>query len=650
MKKMRFIVVMPFDTDNIPLMAGEIERVTRSGADAVALAIDFNPGDRDPAAHFRPIAAAFREVRRCVPKAELGAWGPVIGQYSANLEGGSLPQRSWQSVVRRNGEVASGRFCWFDPGFRRHIAQLYEEFTRAGSDFFMLDDDYTTRPGECFCPLHRARFNRGLEKPLTREELGKLAAEAPDNDPLIAKFEKVRSAAQFEFARMVRAAVDRVNPSIPIGLCNPAEGHPWIEKIALILAGPRTEPFIRIACGVYGYTAGPNGMVFDFSPMYFPYAAQWAAFRIKAAGKVRRLIAESDCFPCSYHCVTPRTFHAHTVSSIINGLCGGLWMFYNSMGKRDYARKYEETARLNRPMYDELLRTVSGIHWLGVLSPIPEVRRTGRAQPSRQDGEYPDWNRSLLCRFGIPGHYADTEGPAVRALTGYLVDRLTDKELQTFFRGGLLLDATAVKKLTERGFADLMGVRAEGPPQFNMGYLRSSGEDFMLSPTKESAVLVPVSGSVVSLADAAMPDRKSVQCPAAAAFVNRLGGRVVTCAFPAYVENYAQQPLRQGIQRVVEEAVDFISGGRLPLRLETELSVLVRHGRLAGGGELLFILNLSVDPLGSLVLRSTRTLRKLAELQPDGSWRKVNFVQHGDRISIRRHLACIEPAVYKMKF
>ena len=79
----------------------------------------------------------------------------------------------WQLTVKPDGSSVY-RLCPMDERFLAYVARTCREFSDAGTDFFMVDDDTRvvfddTAPG-CFCPLHLAEFAKRTGRACTREE------------------------------------------------------------------------------------------------------------------------------------------------------------------------------------------------------------------------------------------------------------------------------------------------------------------------------------------------------------------------------------------------------------------------------------------------------------------------------------------------
>jgi hypothetical protein len=132
-------------------------------------------------------------------------------------------------------------------------------------------------------------------------------------------------------------------------------------------------------------------------------------------------------------------------------------------------------------------------------------------------------------------------------------------------------------------------------------------------------------------------------------FTNRLGGRVATVAFHTNMPFYKiLLPVRQ---QFLVEALDFLSGGLMPVILEETQDVMTRHGVLGDGTELLGIINLSADPLDTVHVRSSRPVRSVHRLGPDGAWADWRFAAtDSTRYVLEGVLASWEPAIFRLSY
>ena len=87
-----------------------------------------------------------------------------------------------------------------------------------------MDDDMAIRTGECFCPLHRAEFNKALGRDYAPEELDAILRNNPVDDPVAITVSRVLRETVVDFAKMIREAIDSVDPTMRCGLCACAGG------------------------------------------------------------------------------------------------------------------------------------------------------------------------------------------------------------------------------------------------------------------------------------------------------------------------------------------------------------------------------------------------------------------------------------------
>ncbi|MZD04546.1 hypothetical protein GTW43_05540, partial [Streptomyces sp. SID5785] len=239
----------------------------------------------------------------------------------------------------------------------------------------------------------------------------------------------------------------------------------------------------------------------------------------------------------------------------------------------------------------------------------------------------------FLLGNGVPV----TPYPApVQALFGRLALTFTDDELREMLRGGLLLDGVAAHVLTERGFADLIGVRAgrpaarsarTAPGPYAIEQVSEHPDGSLLSVDVQPALarLHPLPGTRV-LTRIRTPDGQDWgvgRCH----FVNRLGGRTAVLAATAP----SQLPGSDEGQRLLHTTVRFLEGDHPVLPLVDGGPHLVPHATRTGDTYRLATANGGGDPADVRVrLPAPRRLRRATLLAPLSRPTDAAAVAHDD--------------------
>jgi len=644
---MHFINVVPFFPDDPGYMAGQARRIANEvGLNAPAFSLPLHPEGTPAHKKADGFAAAFAALQKELagdPDIHPGILlQSLLGHgWSAEV---SLTGETWQKTVTKEGSSTS-RQCPLDRGFRDYVLAAIEALAASKPTFFLVDDDFCMKRGECFCPLHMARYNERLSANWSRENLVAHLESAPSSDPVVQVVTAVLHEGLVDFAKEIRASIDKIAPGTRCGMCSPGVGQYHLADVTRALAG-NTEPFVRLAGAIYG----------DAKPSALNWISRYTAIRALAADGVKDLIAESDTFPHNQYSASAAGLHAHITVGLLNGLNGSkLWNTSLYDKSPESGRAYERIIAKNLRFYDALLSEVDGACWQGMETPLCDHRRDYHPMDPGRPLEFPDFITSLIGGFGIPYTYGSSMENRPRMLSGDHVDRFTDQEIQGFLRGGLLLDGLAARRLAARGFSEEIGVTIGDRRDFfhTVEIETRSGKRAAFMWDKGSTELLPAEGAreVTTLfheVDGSGSDRKR-QGAGMVFFQNRFGGRVATMAFHTAMPYYKiLLPIRR---RWLVEACDFLVGGMLPSVVQEDQPVMARHALLKDGSDLLSVLNLGADPLDGFTIRSARRFNSLQSLGCEGAWSHEPFeIVDTFNYKIFCNLKTYEPRIIKIGF
>lgn len=644
---MHFINVVPFIPNDPGYMAQQARRIFADvGLNTVAFSLSLHPEGTPAKKKAVLYSDAFTVLKKELendPEIRPGILlQSLLGHGWSGLV--KLTEEPWQNTVKTDG-TESSRLCPLGRDFRDYVLHAIEGLAASSPAFFLVDDDFCNKRGECFCPLHMAEYSKRTGREWTREELvAHLEAGAP-SDSVVQAVNAVVNDGLVSFAEEIRGTINKENSTIRCGMCCPGVGQYNLAGVTRALAG-ETEPFIRLAGAIY---SGQD-------PLALNWVSRATAIRRFASDGIRDLIAESDTFPHNRYSVSAVALHAHITLGILNGLNGSkLWntIFYDK--DPESGSRYEKIVAKNLRFYDGLLNLVDAAEWQGPETPISDHRRDYHVLDPGRPLEFPDFHTALLGRFGIPTRYGNTFEKRLRTLSGNHVDRFTDGELEKFFQGGLLLDGLAATELARRGFTELMGVSIGSQKDFfhNKEVYLSTGKIAPYTWQTGGAQLIPIEGAreVTTLfyEPIGFVDERTRQGSGMVFFENSLGGRVATIACHTGMPYHTMLlPVRR---RFLIEALDFLAEGMMPIVLEEAQDVLARHALLKDGSELLVVINLSTDPLESLQVRSSRSLKSVQRFGSDGSWTEQSFEQM-DRthFCLPQVLGMLEIGVFECRF
>lgn len=644
---MHFINVAPFFPMDVPYMADQIRRVARdTGLTNTAMCLSLHPEGKPAPAKISLYTQAFSELRQALSKDDSLDVGILVQStmghgWSASR---SLTGEPWQKTVTAEG-IETARQCLLDSDFKAYILTFIQKLASIQPAFFLIDDDFCNKDGECFCPLHMQLFSEALRQPIDRPALVKTLKQCTSDAIEVQSVTRVLHDSLVNVAHEIRAAIDKEQPTIRCGFCCPGTGHHNLGEVTRALAG-NTEPFLRIACAIYG----------DATPHALNAMSRDTAIRIEAAEGVKDLIAESDTFPQNLYSESAVALHAHVATSIVNGLNGSkLWntCFHNKDPLSGKA--YETIIHENQLFYDELLTTTRELEWQGVVTPLSDHRRHYHPLTPFVPFQFPDFILPLVGRFGIPYQYTALHGKRVCMLAGEHAERFTDEEITRFLENSLLLDGAAAEILVRRGFSKYLGVDIGTREDFfHTDEIHRTTERrvrFDWQPGATELLPLPGANEITTLyhETIAFSGNRSRQGAGCVLFENELGGRVATVAFHTTMPFFKIRfPVRR---EFLIEALDYLHHGIMPLIVETTQDVMVRHAVWKQNEDLSYMINLNASPLERPILRTSRHIEHIQRLSRDGVWENVSF-QHDQqgRSILATSLSTYEPGVFRIVY
>ena len=159
---------------------------------------------------------------------------------------------SFTPIVRGDGTSHPFANCPTDEAFSQTLAENIAAFAAvARPAFIFLEDDFSISAANgCFCEKHLAEFAKRQGKHYTREALlCVLAKNTPEALALNRAWQALKKDTLVALAKRIRAEMDRVCPTIPIGLMQSGvqdRDGDFTEAVAKALAGERHTPFVRL--------------------------------------------------------------------------------------------------------------------------------------------------------------------------------------------------------------------------------------------------------------------------------------------------------------------------------------------------------------------------------------------------------------------
>ena len=514
------------------------------------------------------------------------------------------------------------RCCPLDQRFLDYIYKCVSSLCEEHPDFTLGDDDMRMFNGTCFCDRHVKMISELLGKEYAREEIVAELRKNRPHSPVSIAFEKSQIKAMEKLCSTVRKAIDSVDPSIRCGCCIVCNRFDYAEAEGRKLAGD-TAPFLRIGNASY-----LEGAIKDDV-----YVSARTGFQVVNARKWGfQLLDESDTCPHNRFSKTARTMHLHITGGLLQGLDGGkLWLDQGAYPLREISRPYEKTLGENQYFYRQVIDISKKWKPAGGVIHVPALDMEPYPDQGQLFVSKGDWHSYCLGKMGLPTHYEDTSfNEGISLLSGEQINYYTDEELRRMLSHAALVDGHAAVLLTERGFADMLGIKAEDIiPKGNVELLKKSGIRVGFLPRDSTATLTALPGteilSEVLLSQYKGQEPQSVM-PGSTFFVNPEGGKVIVCAMnirtwhPMHIFNPGKKL----------QYIDFFKRlGGVPCYIPEPQDARLSCGYMPDGSLVCAVFNYSYDPL-QIRLAVEKAPGRMERLMPGGVWEDIPFQMQGD--------------------
>jgi len=381
---------------------------------------------------------------------EVGVWISAFGHGAAlsYMEDGFSGK--YTDIEGIGGDKRSHAFCPLDENFRHDYAEGIKHIARMHPDIIMLDDDFRLNTRGyyfgCFCKKHVAEYYRRLGEEIPRSELERLMFTGGKNK-YRSEWMRLSSDTLMDFAKMLRAEVDKIYPDIRLGACTTGENWDLTAnaiEVAKAFAGNDTLPFTRTAGAPY------------WSPMVSD-AIEDTRMQVEwCRGTGVEVFAEGDTYPRPRYIVPARRLEAFDLALIADGTADGdLKYMYEYLNKPENERGYVQRHIKNEKLREDINslfdgKTAVGVRSLNIMRRIENMIMPDTieiVQPATKLAQYVrSASRLLLSRNGIPTSYT-SGGDYPIFLYGENARYVTADDL----KNGAILDIPAAKALADMG-------------------------------------------------------------------------------------------------------------------------------------------------------------------------------------------------------
>ncbi len=357
----------------------------------------------------------------------------------------------WAKFTGADGTERAFTACPGEEDFRRDLAAKAAAFAKEARPFLhLMEDDFRYWGLGCFCENHLRRFSELTGVVRGRKALVRALREPGEEGRKVQMaWHRLQVSDLVATARAVSAAVEAVSPETRVGLCAPG-GFPEREtaEIARALAG-KHRPVVRWYGSFYGYD-------FPVQTSGRLFSAQWA--RENLSSEIEYMYEADPCPRTRFYASAAR-MEALISSTLAAGFC--LPLFQALVSRDDALETAPDYLDMHGRRLDRFLaikKEASKGRLRGVQAWFDsDMRVGGMGGDAKRPLDPEAWYRAVN-RLGIPVTMADAP---VKLFCGHHAFRTMDGAAVTnVLSGGAFLDGAAAEALTERGFADLLGVKA----------------------------------------------------------------------------------------------------------------------------------------------------------------------------------------------
>ncbi len=425
-----------------------LKALKKMSSDRVFLAIEpcfYNRQNQVTLNRLKPLIPYFKQHGY-----EVGVWLWTFWRRDPeNVPDGVYPITGFDASTNRH-------FCPSSPEFVKQACEFLSQIALLSPDIILFDDDYRfgflpTGYG-CCCPNHLKMLSDEVGEEITREGLEKKLFSGKGNKYRSAYLRGL-SKSLTDFAYSVRAAVNKVNENIRIGLCScmslwDADGVDSVT-ISRILAG-NTKPLLRYIGAPYwaalDRTFGCNLQhVIETERMQYSWGKALDITDIET-------MTEGDTYPRPRH-LTPSSFlEGFDMATRAYGISDGILKYtYDYNSSTDYEPRYADSHIKNTPLYNDIQRifahqTDTGVY---IYEALNKIENADFGQNGVNNAYVQNMFFSQSAKFmsdnSIPTTYENTGAPC--AVFGENARSVRGELLQN----GAFIDIIAAKILTERG-------------------------------------------------------------------------------------------------------------------------------------------------------------------------------------------------------
>ena len=353
--------------------------------------------------------------------------------------------------------------CPFDEAFAADFASKVKSVAKSRPKIINIEDDFTLswgrglgEGGPCFCKKHLDDFAARYGKALSAEEInGAFKNRTPENLKIRQAFaDSIRQSLVF-IASKVRAAVDEVDPSIRIMLC---------ETGGIVKDGNALVPVLRAFAGNTRPAVRPSGAIYgaETTPADIPRALSHTLWTLEHLPSDIETFYEADVYPHNRFFSSASQLMSLMAGAQMMGadnhLLYALQYLDDPFEDPGYAKAFvslKPKLEFVRSFIKERSSRLEGVRivWTAADAYLTRGYGTGHSV-QLSSGAY------LLSKFGIP-YTSRSDSNSAALMIGEVAETMSDDEIRRLLSEGVILDAPAAHLLALRGFSKEIGCEVE---------------------------------------------------------------------------------------------------------------------------------------------------------------------------------------------
>ena len=622
--------------------ADAIELYEKAGVDHPLYSMTLHPEGKPAMAKVERVVASYRRFADALKGTGVKP-GILLQAIVGHWPRTDKEIEPWQRTIDIKGNAV--RFCPFDPGDRAYIREVGRRLAAEHPSVILSDDDVRafSPHAECFCPLHAAEYGRRLKREFTSETMRAHVASLAYDHPDTAVFAELQKDTVLTVLKELRAGIDEVDPSIPGGCCQ--SGWVWerdrLPEYARVMSGG-ARPFFRLGDGNYTEQSAKE----EYPWLLTRSLALFARARSACDAD---LITEADTWPQNLWAKSGAAFHANLAHGAFLGAAGAkIWLVNCHRGDIPVTRHYTKALADHRGYYDALAVAGAKGAQAGFVLPLqgryPVDAMKVAATDRTEFFEKVNWVTRVFGVFGIPFRVSfdlDDESCVYALGTRASVARFSDDDIRKMMKHRVVVEGDAVGALLERGFGDLIGVKAaSGVGTFTGERHEATGLSAPLPESSKPTLFAPVEGAETLSSLVWRPYNAAKEfarvTSAATFFRNELGGRIVCMAYHfrlggGFCHSESRKKIMFDVLAKLSD--DDLEGASLN---DQNMIVQVRKGD--DGWRYVHSTNLNPDFTGDLRIRVKRRPGAVERLSDHGVWQKTDFSWNGGELVIAADL------------